>query len=162
LKCALGVPLQNVCFCVEKKTKMVAIAGCNFNIGLYGEIKKMFFFSETRNLIEPKLNMNNHWMVPYTILFLFCVNRISKMAPIARKIKHRTLWGKYFQIICLKPMNHLKANLAGMCLWWSITKCVFLHRSEIHDGCHRRTYSFNLWLYGKMKKHVFSETRNLI
>jgi hypothetical protein len=53
---------------------MVAIAGCNFNIGLYGEIKKMFFFSETRNLIEPKLNMNNHWMVPYTILFLLMIH----------------------------------------------------------------------------------------
>jgi hypothetical protein len=50
----LGVPLQNVCFCVEKKTKMVAIAGCNFNIGLYGEIKKKFFFSETRNLIKTQ------------------------------------------------------------------------------------------------------------
>jgi hypothetical protein len=32
---------------------------------LISENEKKKFFSETRNLFEPKLYINNHWMVPY-------------------------------------------------------------------------------------------------
>jgi len=159
LKCALGVPLQNVCFCVEKKTQMAAIAGHYFNIRLYGKIKKCFF-SETRNLIEPKLNMNNHWMVPYKILFLFCVDWISKMASIARQIKHRTLWGKYFQII---PVSNqwiiwrLECALDG--LLQNVCFCGDRKSMMVAIVGHIvLTFDY----MGKWKKHVFSETRNLI
>jgi hypothetical protein len=46
-------------FFVDWKSKMATIPGHYFSIGLhvYGE---NIFFSEIRNLIEPKLNMNNH------------------------------------------------------------------------------------------------------
>jgi hypothetical protein len=41
-----------------------------------------FSLSETRNFIEPKLYMNNHWMVPY-------------------KIKHWTLMVIHHVVFCL-------------------------------------------------------------
>ena len=38
----------------------------------------------------------------------------------------------------LKPPNDLTANLAGMFLEWSFTKCMFLCHSEIQYGHHGR------------------------
>jgi len=34
------------------------------------------------------------------------------------------IWGKYFYIILIGNLNRLTANLAGMFLWWSFTKCM--------------------------------------
>ena len=67
--------LNEMCgfFCVNLKSKMAAIRECGCIIGEYiwGNEKK---FGETRNLIEHKLNMNNHWMVLY---HFFCVDSIN-------------------------------------------------------------------------------------
>ena len=38
-----------------------------------------------------------------------------------------------------KPLGKLKPNCPGMIIGWSSTKCVFLCRSEIQYGHHRRT-----------------------
>jgi len=37
---------------------------------------------------------------------------------------YRTLWGNV-NYSFLKPQNHLTANIAGVCLRWSFTICVF-------------------------------------
>ena len=45
---------------------MATNAGQSFNIGTFKGNENVFF-SETRNMIEPKLYMSNYWMVPYII-----------------------------------------------------------------------------------------------
>jgi hypothetical protein len=51
------------------------------------EISKIFF-SETNELTEPKLYMNDHWNVLYKVS-VFYADRKSKMAATAG---HWTLW----------------------------------------------------------------------
>jgi hypothetical protein len=49
--------------------------------------------------------------------------------------------GIFFQnASSLKPLGQLKPNYPGMIIGMSSTKCVFLCRSKIQDGHHRRTY----------------------
>jgi len=42
---------------------MAISLGQSFNMGSYGKLKKNKF-SETRNFIEPKRFINNHWIGP--------------------------------------------------------------------------------------------------
>jgi hypothetical protein len=66
--------------------------------------------------------------------------------------------GKMFQnASSLKPLGHLKPNCPGIIIWRSSKRLGFLCRSEIQDGCHRRTY-INIGPYGKMFKYEHSET----
>ena len=53
-----------------------------FNIGPYGKNVSKCFFSETNELTEPKLYMNDHWNVLYQVT-VFYADRKSKMAAIA-------------------------------------------------------------------------------
>lgn len=63
LEFALDCSLQNVCNCVDKSPRWPS----EQDIGPYGEM--IFSSSKTKKLIESKLYLNNHWMIPYTICF---------------------------------------------------------------------------------------------
>ena len=65
-------------FNVDQNTKMATTAV--FKIEPYGKINKSFFIViDTTNMIEPKLNMNGYWIVPYKGC-IFYMDRKSKMA----------------------------------------------------------------------------------
>ena len=109
------------------------------------------FFSETTNMIKAKLSMNVHWMVLYK-LYVFCSDMKFKMAATAGLSLTLDPMGKMFQnASSLKPHGQLKPNCPGMIIGRSSTKFLFFIRSEIQDGCHRRTY-INIRPYGKMFK----------
>ena len=98
------------------------------------------FFSETTNMIKAKLYMNVHWMVLYK-LHVFCSDMKFKMAATAGlsltldpmgKIVSKRFFSETTWIIETKlPRNDH---------WKVLYKVsVFLCRSEIQDGHHRRT-----------------------
>ena len=96
-------------------------------------------FSETTNMIKAKLYMNVHWMVLYKI-YIFCSDMKFKMAATAGLTLTLNPKGKMFQnASSLKPFGQLKPNCPGMIIGRSSTKFLFLCRSEIQDGRHRRT-----------------------
>jgi hypothetical protein len=70
------------------------------------EISKIFF-SETNELTEPKLYMNDHWNVLYQVT-VFYADRKSKMATIAG---HRLTLGKYSNAFLTETTNMIKAKL---------------------------------------------------
>jgi hypothetical protein len=77
-----------------------------------------------------------------------------KMVATARHSLTLDPMGKMFQnASSLKPLGQLKPNCPGMIIdiGRSSTKVRFLCRSEIQDGCHRRTY-IKIGPYGKMFK----------
>jgi hypothetical protein len=98
------------------------------------------FFSEITNIIKAKLYMNVHWMVLYK-LYVFCYDMKFKMVATAGLSLTLDLMGKMFQnASSLKPLGQLKPNCPVMIIGRSSTKfLVFLCRSKIQDGCHRRT-----------------------
>ena len=96
------------------------------------------FFSEITNMIKAKLYMNVHWMVLYK-LHVFSYDMKFKMAATAGLSLTLDPMGKMFQNASLKPLGQLKPNCPGMIIGCFSTKCVFLCRSEIQDGHHRRT-----------------------
>lgn len=77
-----------MCIVVDRKSKMVVSETQTFSIGSYMKL----------NMIEPKLYINDHWIVLYTILIV-CFDRKSNMAVTTVKMLHITLRGKYFKII---------------------------------------------------------------
>ena len=97
-------------------------------------------FSETTNIIKAKLYMNVHWMVLYK-LYVFCSEMKFKMAATAGLSLTLDPMGKMFQnTSSLKPLGQLKPNYPGTIIGRSSTNLnVFLCRSEIQDGRHRRT-----------------------
>ena len=52
-----------------------------------------------------------------------------------------------------EPMNHLKANLTGMFLGWSYTKCVFCVNQNFKMVTTAGHY-FNIGPYGKSQNHL--------
>ena len=58
-----------MCIVVDRKSKMVVSETQTFSIGSYMKL----------NMIEPKLYINDHWIVLYTILIV-CFDRKSNMA----------------------------------------------------------------------------------
>lgn len=54
-------------FCVDLRFKKCPIRVHSFNSGQYEKMIKIMF-TKTINVIEAKLYMNIHWMVPYTFI----------------------------------------------------------------------------------------------
>lgn len=77
-----------MCFVVDRKSKMVVSETQTFSIGSYMKL----------NMIEPKLYINDHWIVLNTILIV-CFDRKSNIAVTTGKMLHITLKGTYFKII---------------------------------------------------------------
>ena len=97
------------------------------------------FISETTNMIKAKLYMNVHWIVLYK-LYVFCSDMKFKMAAMAGLNITLDPMGKMFQnASSLKLLRQLKPNCPGMIIGRSSTHFIFLCRSEIQDGRHRRT-----------------------
>jgi hypothetical protein len=117
---------------------MATIAGHRFTLDPMGKCSNAFF-SETTNMIKPKLYMNVHWMVLYN-LKVFYSDMKFKMAATAGLSLTLDPMGKMFQnASSLKPLGQLKPNCSGMIIGRSSTKILFICRSEIQDGHHRRT-----------------------
>jgi hypothetical protein len=57
-------------FCADRKSKMATTAGHRLTLDPMGKFSNAFF-SETTNMTKAKLYMNVHWMVLYTLGFLF-------------------------------------------------------------------------------------------
>ena len=57
-------------FYADRKSKMAATTGHRLTLDPMGKFPNAVF-SETTNMIKAKLYMNVHWMVLYTIGFLF-------------------------------------------------------------------------------------------
>lgn len=51
------------------------------------------------NMIEPKLYINDHWIVLYYTILIVCFDRKSNIAVTTGKMLHITLKGTYFKII---------------------------------------------------------------
>ena len=141
-------PLQNVCCLCQSKSKMAATAGNRLALDSMRKCSNAFF-SETTNMIKAKLNMHVHWMVLYN-LKVFCSDMKFKMAVTAGLSLTMDPMGKMFQnASSLKPLGQLKPNCPGMIIGRSSTKFrVFLCRSQIQDGRHRRKY-INIGPYGE-------------
>ena len=73
------------------------------------EISKIFF-SETNELTEPKLYMNNHWNVLYKIT-VFYADRKSKMAATAGHRLTLDPMGKYSNAFFSETTSMIKAKL---------------------------------------------------
>ena len=125
-------------FYADRKFKMAATAIHRLTLDPMGKCSNAFF-SETTNMIKAKLYMNVHWMVLYK-LYVFCSDMKFKMAATAGLSLTLDPMGKMFQnASSLKPLGQLKPNCPGMIIGRSSTKFLFLCRSEIQDGHHRRT-----------------------
>ena len=135
---SLEGPLQSFCFYADRKSKMAATAGHRLTLDPMGKYSNAFS-SETTNMIKAKLYMNVHWMVLYN-LNIFCSDMKFKMVATAGLSLTLDPMGKMFQnASSLKPPGQLKPNCPGMIIGRSSTKFLFLCRSEIQDGRHRRT-----------------------
>ena len=73
------------------------------------EISKIFF-SETNELTEPKLYMNDHWNVLYKVT-VFYADRKSKMAATAGHRLTLDPMGKYSNAFFSETTNMIKAKL---------------------------------------------------
>ena len=84
--------------------------------------------------------MNVHWMVLYK-LYVFCSDMKFKMAATAGLSLTLDPMGKMFQnASSLKPLGQFKPKLPRNDHWKVLYKVsVFLCRSKIQDGHHRRT-----------------------
>jgi hypothetical protein len=67
--------IYQMCFCVNRKSKMAAIEGHNFNILTIFENKQKI--PETRNLIEPNIDMINLWIVACNFYIFLCRSEIQ-------------------------------------------------------------------------------------
>jgi hypothetical protein len=63
--------LHSIFFCVYLKSKMAATTVQCFSSWSNEEKKKKKICSK-QNFIEPNLNVNKHWMVPYKIVIFSC------------------------------------------------------------------------------------------
>jgi hypothetical protein len=98
--------------------------------------------------------MNVHWMVLYKRK-VFRTDMKFKMAATAGLSLTLDPMGKMFQnASSLKPLEQLKLNFPGMIIGRSSTQFLFLCRSEIQDGRHRRKY-INIGPCGIMFKCFF-------
>ena len=133
-------PLQSFWgFFADRKFKMAATAGHRLTLDPMGKCSNAFF-SETTNMIKAKLYMNVHWMILYK-QYVFCSDMKFKMAATAGLSLTLDPMGKMFQnASSLKPLGQLKPKLPRNDHWKVLYKVsVFLCRSEIQDGHHRRT-----------------------
>lgn len=114
---------------------MVAITGYMVltldNVGKWN----IFFSLKLEFWIELKLNMNNHWMVPYNFFFV-CHLEIKNGWH--RRTNLKTMCKLFQNYFYLKAMNHLKVDFVGMCLKWPFAKrivCVLI-RNPIWQPLH--------------------------
>ena len=130
---------------------MATTAGHRLTLDPMGKYSNTFF-SETTNIIKAKLYMNVHWMVLYK-LYVFCSDMKFKMAATAGLSLTLDPMGKMFHnASSLKPLVQQKPNCPGIVIGRSSTKfMLFLCRTKIQDGHHRRT-QINIGPYGKIFK----------
>ena len=128
-----------VFFYAYRKSKMATTAGHRLTLDPMGKCSNAFF-SETTNMIKAKLYMNVHWTVLYQ-LYVFYSDMKFKMAataglsltldPMGKNVSKRFFSETTWTIETKLPRNDH---------WKVLYKvCVFLCRSEIQDGHHRRT-----------------------
>jgi hypothetical protein len=112
---------------------MSSIRVHSFNSGPYGKMKKIMF-TKTINLIEPKLYMNIHQMVPYTFI-VFILIRNPRWAPLQSKCNIILLWN--LQMIGLQ--NYLECSLDG-----PLSNVWFCVNLKSLDGHYYRTLDLQL------------------
>ena len=106
--------LHKMCFFyINRKSKMATITGHCFNIpvGPCGKMKKKIF-----QKLEIWLNPNWMWIITEWSLTILCV-----CVAIPNKYNLRsygTNISKLYVYSYLKPVNHLKTNLARRCIGW--------------------------------------------
>ena len=108
-------PFQNVfCFCFYRKSKMAATTKHSFNIGPYG--KKKQIFSETIDLIVPKLYTIKHLMVPYKIVIFLCRSEIQDSCQHSVNLTQNPMGKMILNYLYQKSQNHLTTNFPRMWL----------------------------------------------
>ena len=117
---------------------MAATTGHRLTLDPMGKYSNAFF-SETTNMIKAKLYMNVHWMVLYK-LYVFCSDMKFKMAATAGLSLTLDPMGKMFQNFFSETTWTIETKLPRNDHWKVLYKVsVFLCRSKIQDGRHRRT-----------------------
>ena len=94
---------------------MAATAGHRLTLDPMGKYSNAFF-SETNELTEPKLYMNDHWNVLYQVT-VFYADRKSKMAAIAGYRLTLDPMGKCSNAFFSETTNMIKANVHWMVLY---------------------------------------------
>ena len=123
---------------VDQKSRMAATAIHRLTLDPMGKCSNVFF-SETTNIIKAKLYMNVDWMVLYKLYVFYSGMKFQMVATAGLSLTLDPI-GKMFQnASSLKPLGQLKPNCPGS-HWKVLYKVyVFLCRSKIQDGRHRRT-----------------------
>ena len=136
---SLEGPLQILVFYADRKSKMATTAIHRLTLDPMGKCSNAFF-SETTNIIKAKLYMNVHWMVLYK-LYVFCSDKKFKMAATAGLSFIIGPYGKNVSKCFFSETTWIiETKLPRNDHWKVIYKVsVFLCRSEIQDGRHRRT-----------------------
>ena len=118
---------------------MAATAGHRLTLDPMGKYSNAFF-SETTNMIKAKLYMNVHWMVLYN-LKVFCFDMKFKMAATAGLSLTLDPMGKNVSKCFFSETTWtVETKLPRNDHWKVLYKVsVFLCRSKIQDGRHRRT-----------------------
>ena len=122
---------------------MATTAGHRLTLDPMGKCSNAFF-SETTNMIKAKLYMNVHWMVLYK-LYVFCSDIKFKMAATAGLSLTLDPMGRFFSENVSKRFFSettwtIESKLPRNDHWKVLYKVsVFLCRSKIQDGHHRRT-----------------------
>lgn len=112
-----------------------------FIIGPYWKMNKSFSVEAKKNMIELKLCMNGHCILPskafYSLVFsdaYFYVDQKSKMAAITGQIEFnkRSYWEKLFKKYLSESVEPFKRNLCLNIPWMvqSSTKFCFLGRHK--------------------------------
>ena len=115
LECSMDKTLHKCQFFVSTgNPRWLYLKDKNFSIAPYGKTNK-YFFSETRNLVEPKRNMINQWMIPYKML-----KKNNVKPKIQDGYQIYITWvhlGKIFlNYSYLKPVNNMTSNWLE-CSW---------------------------------------------
>jgi len=87
------------------------------------------------------------------------IENLKKMAAITEQsFSNWTQWRKILNIFIfsLKLLKHLKVNLAGICIGWSFTKCVFLCVVQKSKMTAIAWHSFNIGVILENWKKYFS------
>ena len=147
-----------------------------FNIAARANFSDLFKFKKDFLLQNCMCDGYPPWYIWTKSFMFFFANQKSRMASIARQVHILEPDGKMKKIACfrrwpppqekltldpmgklfknysdLKPLYHLKANLAGMWLGCSFTKCIFI--MSIQDDCHTKAWFYHT--FRTIWEHIF-------
>ena len=98
------------------------------------------FFSETTNMIKAKLYMNVHCMVLYNLKVFFSDMNFKKAATAGLSLTLDPMGIFFSKCFFSETTWTIETKLPRNDHWNVLYKvCVFLCRSKIQDGRHRRT-----------------------